>query len=295
MWIYVIPMANRKNQPDNKISWKLFSEALSNLRSHEPLQIARAASFFAVFALPAMLIILSALFSSFSDEFTIREDLLKELSLSIDKETITQVSKTVTHVWLLPLSMLAQILGFIFLLFVATTFFAVIKGSLNQLWDLRSKKEGIAIILVQRIKSLAAIIIAGTFVLIIVTINKMDVWHGQIFLERMINFSAGAFFLCHLVRAGLSFSCRWKTRMERFCCWWHTRRNSFYAGQGRTASAADISQSAHDLRRIHRYGNAAVICFLFSSDILLQRLLCPGVIRVVGQAHSPCAAVNFFN
>ena len=187
-------MPNKKNHPGSRIPWTLFIEALRDLRKHEPLQIAGAASFFAVFALPAIVIILSALFGSFSNSFTIREDLLKELGLSIDKETITQVSKTVSHVWVLPLSVLAQILGFIFLFFVATTFFAVIRGSLNQLWNVKVKKNGIAFVLIHRAMSLLAIIIAGIFVLIIVTINKMNMSHGRVFLERMMNFSAGLIF-----------------------------------------------------------------------------------------------------
>src|SRR5580693_1437902 len=140
-------MVKRTRKAISKEAWLLFSKALNVLRTHEPLQIAGAASFFAVFALPAILIILSALFSLFGNALTVREDLLTELSLSVDKETITQVSKTVGRVWWLPIGTLTQILGFLFLLFVATTFFAVIRGSIDQIWGIRLKKDNSVIFL----------------------------------------------------------------------------------------------------------------------------------------------------
>ena len=65
------------------------------------------------------------------------------------------------------------LLGFVFLLFIATTLFVVIKNSLNQIWCIRVKpKAGIKFQLKQRIRSLGIIILAGilfTSVLLIET------------------------------------------------------------------------------------------------------------------------------
>ena len=60
-------------------------------------------------------------------------------------------------------------MGFVFLLFVATTLFNVIKGSLNQVWKIRLKKDnGIAFILLYRLKSIGLIITAGLLFILVV-------------------------------------------------------------------------------------------------------------------------------
>jgi membrane protein len=52
--------------------------------------------------------------------------------------------------------------GFVFLLFVATTLFHIISGSLNQLWKIRSiHKRKVWEVLRNRIKSVAVILVAG--------------------------------------------------------------------------------------------------------------------------------------
>jgi membrane protein len=151
----------------------MLRDALLEFRQHEPLQIAGAASFFAVFALPAILIILAKLFGIFGSSYSVSQDLLRQLSISIDSRTATAVSRTVRNVWGLPLNAFMQIAVFLFLLFVATTFFSVIKGSLNQLWNLRLKTDnGVLFVLLQRVKSLVVIILAGVLVFVVVALEE---------------------------------------------------------------------------------------------------------------------------
>jgi membrane protein len=166
----------------------LLHDALKELRQHEPLQIAGATSFFAVFALPPMLIILAEAFGVFGSTWSIRQDLLQQLSFSIDRNTVTQVSRTVSNVWRLPLGSLMQVAVFLFLLFVATTFFAVIKASLNQLWSVSLKKNtGFYFTLMQRVKFLGAIIFAGILVYVILTVEKQaPLLSGHLLLKRWL-------------------------------------------------------------------------------------------------------------
>jgi membrane protein len=171
----------------------MLHDALAELRRHEPLQIAGATSFFAVFALPPIVLIIAQSFSIFGNSWSIGQDLLRELSLTIDSHTITQVSRTVRNVWGLPLGLLTQTLGFLFLLFVATTFFSVISGSLNQLWSVRLKKNnGPLFLILQRVKFLGAIILAGMLVFIVLAIEKQGtLYPGHVFLKRVLYYVSG--------------------------------------------------------------------------------------------------------
>lgn len=170
----------------------LLRDALREFRRHGPLQIAGAASFFAVFALPAMLVILPEALSMFGSPLSIRDGLLRQLSLTVDSKTIGQVSHTVSKVWWLPLGAVTQGLGFFFLLFVATTFFAVIKSSLNQLWGVRLKENnGFFFLLGQRIKFLGAILLAGMLVFATLAIGeKVDLPGGHLLFKRLVYYGS---------------------------------------------------------------------------------------------------------
>ena len=97
---------------------QMMREALRELTQHEPLQIAGATSFFAVFALPPILIVLTAIFGIFGSNWVIMQDLLQELSLAVDKNTINEVGRTATKVRWLPLGFFMHAAGFLFLLFL---------------------------------------------------------------------------------------------------------------------------------------------------------------------------------
>jgi membrane protein len=140
----------------------LLSDSLREFRQNDPLRMAASTSFFATFALPPILIILIEIFGLFGDPQTIRRDLFEQLSQAIDRNTVSQIRETLRNVRLLSLNKSMEAGGFVFLLFVATTLFTVITSSLNQLWNIRRKKNnGITFIFLYRAKSIGMIIMAG--------------------------------------------------------------------------------------------------------------------------------------
>jgi membrane protein len=152
-----------------KISALLLRDAFREFQQNDPLRMAAATSFFATFALPPILIILIEIFGFFGNPRIIRRDLIEQLSNAIDRNTVSQIRDTLRNVRYLPLNWYTQAAGFIFLLFVATTLFNVIKGSLNQVWKIRLKKgNGIVFMLLYRLKSVGLIIIAGLLFFVVV-------------------------------------------------------------------------------------------------------------------------------
>lgn len=128
--------------------------------------MAGATAFFTSFALPPILIILIQVLGLAYDEKTIAEEFYESLKQIVGKASAVQVVQTLTAVRKMANSWYMTIGGFVFLVFVSTTLFKVIKGSLNQLWRIRViKKRSIFIRLSLRLKSFFVIVTAGVLFL----------------------------------------------------------------------------------------------------------------------------------
>src|SRR5436305_535771 len=116
-----------KNTITYKISvfYKLFKAAYNELNTNDPLRMAGATAFFTTFALPPILIILIQVLGLFFNPSEISHKLFQDLSEIIGIESMQQVIQTLTgfrsiiHTWYFAL------IGFLFMLFIATTLFLV--------------------------------------------------------------------------------------------------------------------------------------------------------------------------
>lgn len=143
-------------------SWTVLRDTFREFQQNDPLRMAAATSFFTSFALPPILIILIQLFGWFGDQHTIRRGLFEQLSRATDRNIVLQIRLILRNVNLLSLNPGMKTAGFVFLLFVATTLFEVVKNSMNQLWKIRPRGgQGVWFILLYRIKSIGIIIVAG--------------------------------------------------------------------------------------------------------------------------------------
>jgi membrane protein len=146
----------------------LLRKALEEFRKNDPLRMAGATAFFTTFALPAVLIILIQVFGLVLSPRFLSRQLFHSLGDLLGKNTAEELHQTLYHVRHLINNWFEASLGFLFLIFVATTLLKVIKDSLNQLWSIRVvKKQGIQFRLVNRAKSFVVILIAGILFLIL--------------------------------------------------------------------------------------------------------------------------------
>lgn len=140
----------------------VFGKALRELLRNDPLRMAGATAFFTTFALPPILVILIQSLKLIFDPRVIRAELFKNLSGIIGAEAVQQIVDVLRGFRRLAQDWYITIGGFLFLLFVATTLFKVIKGSINQLWNIRPvKRISFAKNMMARIQSVAIILVAG--------------------------------------------------------------------------------------------------------------------------------------
>jgi membrane protein len=154
----------------------LLRQAFAEFRQNDPLRMAGATAFFTTFALPAVLIILIQVFGLVVSPRFMSRQLFNNLGEVVGKNTAGELHKTLFNVHHLLRNWYEATLGFLFLIFVATTLLNVIKDSLNQLWNIRMVNHpGFKFLLLSRFKSFVVILIAGIlFLVVLLTEGGMD-------------------------------------------------------------------------------------------------------------------------
>lgn len=168
------------------------------LKLNDPLRMGAATAFFATFALPPILILFTQFFRFAVDPNKLSSELIVRLGHILGTSSAQQVEGVLVAVSGLSHSWYITVFGFIFLMFVATTLFEVIKNSLGQIWEIRiMPKPGIGFRLKYRLRSLVVIFLAGALFLAGLVMesfqaimgNYIDqVWgSGGWFFNRLVN------------------------------------------------------------------------------------------------------------
>lgn len=132
------------------------------LAANDPLRLAGATAFFATFALPFILIILIQVLSLIFNKGAISDELFMRLSAMLGPKGMEQLMVTTNGFRGLVNGWIDVTAGSLFMLFVATTLFRVIKNSMNQLWMIRMKPvKKFRTSLFGRFRSLILIIFTG--------------------------------------------------------------------------------------------------------------------------------------
>ena len=164
--------------------WKILVHSGRLFLKNDPLRMAGATAFFTMFALPPILIILVQVFSLFIDPLTIRQELFAGLTDTFGIEAVRLIGTVILGFKKLTYNLTATVFGFIFLTFVATTLFKVIKNSINQIWDLQVPlRKKVLSTIGSRLQSLLVILITGFLFSTAVFIETLQVFIGNYFFK----------------------------------------------------------------------------------------------------------------
>jgi membrane protein len=141
---------------------RLLTDAFKELKKNDPLRLAGATAFFTTFAFPPISVVLIQIFGLFYDPDKLGKKFFEQLAEVLGKESGAQIRRTFMGFKSLAQNWFITIGGFIFLMFVATTLFKVIKDSINQLWNIKvDPTPSIRLNVKTRVTSLIVIILAG--------------------------------------------------------------------------------------------------------------------------------------
>lgn len=146
--------------------WKdlpgLFGRSFKIFMANDPLRLGAATAFFTIFALPPIILIITSVFGIIFNEQIISGQLFSTLKEIIGEESAAQIYSVLENIRHIDENLLITILGFLFLIFIATTLFKVIQSSLNQLWRIKLKKSrNLRSVLKSRLISFVIIISGG--------------------------------------------------------------------------------------------------------------------------------------
>ena len=106
--------------------------------------------------------------------------LIERLTNTIGEDGANQVRQVLRSIRGFGDNWLVVIVGLLFLIFVATTLFSVIKNSLNQIWQISVKeKPGWRFQLRLRLRSIAVIIVAGLLFMTDMMIEVAEIFVGD--------------------------------------------------------------------------------------------------------------------
>lgn len=167
--------------------------ALRLLVWNDPLRLAGATAFFATFALPFILIILVQVLSLIFNRREISHDLYVRMSSIIGEDSMEGLVTTIRGFRGLVHSPWAITAGSLFMIFVSTTLFRVIKNSFNQLWMIRVDPElEFRMSMASRLKSLILILFTGVLFVAGGVLEALQVLFGK-YANEMIP-GSGIFF-----------------------------------------------------------------------------------------------------
>jgi membrane protein len=162
--------------------------------------MAGATAFFTTFALPPILVILIQLLRLFIDPNIIRSQLFASLTKTLGPEAVEQVVGVLSGLRNLASNWYITLGGFIFLLFVSTTLFKVIKDSLNQLWKVKTNnKKRFSKKLRTRVQAILVIFFAGILFAMGIFAEALQVFIGEyisgispilsVYFNQIVNFA----------------------------------------------------------------------------------------------------------
>lgn len=156
--------------------FRLASDSFVTLKGNDPIRMAAATAFFSFFALPPIVIILSQLYSRLFDErdWRVSWQLFSKLSELFGSQGARQLQDISQHLQQRQSTALSTVLSAFLLLLASTTLFAIIKNSLNQLWNVKpATNRRFWHGLFDRGISLGIIIFAGFLVTVSFTIQSL--------------------------------------------------------------------------------------------------------------------------
>jgi membrane protein len=166
-----------------------FGKALQLLIKNDPLRLAGATAFFTTFALPPILLILIQLLGLLFNRKSISRQIFGSLRNVVGRDSVHEIVSILRAFREMAVSLPVAIIGFLFLLFVATTLFKVIQSSFNQLWMIRrAGKQSFGMVIAQRARSFLVILFIGLLFMTSLLADSLQLIFGKYLVGRMPEF-----------------------------------------------------------------------------------------------------------
>lgn len=181
---YLYPSMIGKTKAAIVYFFQLLRQSLMELLKNDPLRMAGATAFFTTFALPPILVIIIQSLKLILNPREVRSHLFQSLEQIVGREAVEQLIEVLRGFRKLAESWWVVVIGFVFLLFVATTLFKIIKNSVDQIWKIRPvQRPGFVKTMKSRLQSIAVILVAGLLFMMGLLAEGVQAFIGKYIFE----------------------------------------------------------------------------------------------------------------
>jgi membrane protein len=158
---------------ENKILF-LLKETFNQYMNDDATKLAASLSYYTIFSLPPLLIIVIYLAGIFFGAEAVRGDIFVQINGLVGNNAAMQIQEIIKNIKLSNNGSNATIVGIITLLFGAMGVFVELQDSINLIWGLKAKpKRGLILFLKNRLISFSMIGVMGSLFLVGLIINSL--------------------------------------------------------------------------------------------------------------------------
>ena len=158
-------------------SWELLKQTFNEFNDDNAIKLSASLSYYTIFSLPPLLIIILSIFSFFFGEDAVTGRFFGQINGMVGNEAAIQIQETIKNIELSNSNAFAAIFGGIMLLIGASGVFAEIQSSINSIWGLKAKpNKGIVKFVKNRLMSFSMIASVGFLLMVSLMVNTvMDI------------------------------------------------------------------------------------------------------------------------
>ncbi len=160
----------------------LLRETFREFIADNAIKLSAALSYYTIFSLPPLLIIIISLCGIFFGDQAVRGEIFGQINGLVGSQAAMQIQETIKNVKLSNSNTFATTIGVIILIIGASGVFAEIQDSINYIWGLKAKpKKGLVKFLKNRLMSFSMIGSVGFLLLVGLIVNSlMDVLNKRL-------------------------------------------------------------------------------------------------------------------
>ncbi len=172
----------RKTKITAKIIGYLLKETFNEFIDDNAIKLSAALSYYTIFSLPPLLIIIISLSGFFFGEEAVRGELFGQINGLVGNDAALQIQEAIKNVKLSGSNVFVTIVGIVVLLIGASGVFSEIQGSLNSIWGIQVKpKRGLVKFLKNRLMSFSMIGSVGFLLMVGLIVNSvMDIMNNKL-------------------------------------------------------------------------------------------------------------------
>jgi membrane protein len=203
---------------------RLLGQTTSEFIDDGGLKLSAALSYYTVFSLPPLLIIIISVCGVFFGREAINGEIFGQINGLVGNDAATQIQEIIKNVHLSTSNVFATIFGVSMLLIGASGVFAEIQDSINFIWGLKAKpKRGFVKFLINRLMSFSMIGTVGFLLMVGLIINTLMELLNKRLLNVLPEFTVYFFYVINLLIVffiiALLFSVIFKTLPDGVVAW----------------------------------------------------------------------------